>query len=344
MYDRKFQNKAQDQRNFRLVNSLRHVKKYYKYRNFHTVSQNSIRGNSIIIVTMKIALLICMLIGSSLAATTIELLNGDTRFRTLSNLLRQANLESTLMGGTFTIFAPTDDAFKQIPLDDLSAITRNRTILESILTYHVVPGNTLSSAIQNELVVTTVNGKGARFNVYSHNKKTTIQGAEIIEVDKTATNGVVHVIDSVMLPPDGSVVDYVSQDQNLTTLLSLVQQAGIANSLLKDGITVFAPTNAAFASLSQSQLTSVKSDSDLLARILTYHVVGSTQYSAGLWQRERLDTLDTGAQVVVHFRQHGQVIKINSGRVLMGDIGTTNGVVHVIDHVLLPPSGGGVVG
>ena len=152
--------------------------------------------------------------------------------------------------------------------------------------YHVVPGSVYKSVAFNELKVRTLNGQNIRFNVYQHVNKVTIEGSEIIQFDRKASNGVIHVINKVMVPPTGDIVDLVVKTQAVSTLLSLVQRAGIANALKTESITVFAPTNDAFARLPQTVVNQITSDPNLLREVLEYHVVPHTEYSAGLYDGE----------------------------------------------------------
>jgi uncharacterized surface protein with fasciclin (FAS1) repeats len=180
------------------------------------------------------------------------------------------------------------------------------------------------------------NGKVARVNVYTHNNKVTIQGSVISQFDLPASNGIIHVLDSVMLAPTGNIVDYVAGHAEFSTLLSLVQQAGIADTLKMDNLTVFAPTNAAFSKVPAATLTDIQNDASKLMSVLTYHVVNGTQYSAGLWQKETIPTLNRNDDLVVHMVHHHEDVKIDNGLVTTANVGTTNGVIHVVDHVLIP--------
>ena len=268
--------------------------------------------------------------------TTVERLVSDGRFTTLVKYVIKANLTDTLNSGNFTIFAPTDTAFANLDPAIKAALDSDNGVLTDALLYHVISGRIPSSAASNELKLTMANNKDARINVYNHNNKVTIQGSVISQFDIAASNGIIHVLDSVMLAPTGNIVDYVSNEPEFSTLLSLVLQTGIADTLKADGLTVFAPTDAAFARIPDADLTSIKNDPARLMSILTYHVVNGTQYSAGLWQKEQLATLNPNDDLVIHFVHHQEDIKVDNGLVTTGNVGTTNGVIHVVDHVLIP--------
>lgn len=268
--------------------------------------------------------------------TTVEILAGDSRFSTLVSLVTKAGLVNTLNSGNYTIFAPTNAAFGLVPSATIDALMNDTALLTDVLLYHVYAGWVPSSAVSNDLVVSMANGKDARVNVYSHNNKVTIEGNVISQVDLMASNGIIHVIDSVMMAPKTDIVGYVSGNSELSTLLSLVKQANLVSALQQDGLTLFAPTDAAFGKLSQQQVTDITSDPAKLAAVLTYHVVGSTQYSVGLYQKEHVATLNTNDDLVIHMVHHQADVKVDNGLVTSANIGVTNGVIHLIDHVLIP--------
>ncbi|XP_052809544.1 transforming growth factor-beta-induced protein ig-h3-like [Mya arenaria] len=285
---------------------------------------------------MHLAYFLCVMVGPAFGALTVDILAHDSRFTTLVDLVVKAGLVNTLNTGTYTIFAPTNDAFNALPPATLSGLANDVNALTNVLKYHVVQNKIMKSSASNELTIATLNGQKVRFNIYSHNNKVTVQGSEVIEFDKVASNGVIHVLNNVMLPPEGDIVDIVAKTSDVSTLLSLVQQAGIASALKGDALTVFAPTNAAFARLPSSVVNKITSNTGLLTEILEYHVVPHTEYSPGLYNREFLRTLDRNHDIIqLHTDSTG--VRVNrNGHVTKANIGTTNGVIHLIDHVLIP--------
>ncbi|KAL4227844.1 hypothetical protein ACF0H5_013282 [Mactra antiquata] len=285
---------------------------------------------------MKLFIFLSVAICQCFAATTVELLAGDPKYSTLVSLVTKAGLVDAINGGTFTIFAPNNNAFAAIPSADLTALGNDINALTNVLKYHVVQGTVASAAAKNELQLTTLNGQKLRFNVYDHNNAVTVQGCQIVGFDQTASNGIIHELFRVMMPPTGDIVDVVAKSPELSTVLSLVQTAGIASVLRGDALTLFAPTNDAFARLPSSTVDRLTKDTALLTEILEYHVVPHTEYSPGLYEREFLRTADRNHdRIQVHVDSSG--VRINSdGRVTKADIGTTNGVIHEIDHVLIP--------
>ncbi|XP_048777788.2 transforming growth factor-beta-induced protein ig-h3-like [Ostrea edulis] len=280
---------------------------------------------------MIVALALTVLIQSAFGGNLVEVLQADGE-TTLISLVQQAGLADAILGGEFTIFAPTNDAFSKLPQSTLDSLQKDTTALANILKYHVVKGSIHKADASNELQLETLAGTKIRFNIYPHNNVVTVEGSKITHFDLTASNGMVHVIDTVMMPPEGSIVDLVAGNSDLSTLLSKVQSAGLAGALQGDGLTVFAPTNAAFQKLGSHVLNNLRRNPQLLKEILEYHVVPHTEYSAGLYNREYVRTLDSHHDVI-RLAVSGNAVTVNrNGHVIKADISATNGVVHIIDH------------
>ncbi|RUS85558.1 hypothetical protein EGW08_006701 [Elysia chlorotica] len=180
----------------------------------------------------------------------------------------------------------------------------------------------------------------------------TVNGAKVTDADKAADNGFIHFIDEVIMPPAGSVVTAVSNDPDLSTLLSAITKAGIARGVLNwkqpgscvrafvtgsgtDPLTVFAPTNDAFARIDSADLNRLLSSPERLIETLKYHEVPHTLYSKGMWNHEYPKSTDSHEDRL-HIRVNSDGVTINNAKVTTADISVTNGVVHKIDHVLIP--------
>merc|ERR1712241_1595487 len=153
-------------------------------------------------------------------------------------------LADALRGGQITIFAPTNDAFANVPQDVLGNLLTDNAALGDVLKYHVVGSKAMSTDITNEMKVATLQGGKIRLNIYSHEHVVSANGVNITEVDITCDNGVIHFVQGVLMPPTKTVVQLVAEDKDLSTLLSVVTAAGIANEFQADPMTLFAPTNA----------------------------------------------------------------------------------------------------
>lgn len=270
------------------------------------------------------------------AQTVVDIIVGSPNHNTLEAAVIAANLQGTLSGpGPFTVFAPTDAAFAALPAGTVDALLADIPALTNILTYHAVGASALSTSLTNGQLVTTLQGQ--KVTVTINNGNVFINNAQVTVADIVATNGVVHVIDAVLLPPTGTVVDVVVNSPNHTTLEAAVIAAGLAGTLSGTGpFTVFAPTDAAFAALPAGTVDALLADIPALTNILTYHAVAGSAFSAGLNNGQLVTTVQ-GQKVTVTIN-NGNVF-INNTQVTVADIVATNGVVHVIDAVLLPPTG-----
>lgn len=230
-----------------------------------------------------------------------------------------------------TVFAPTEAAFAALPEDLLTAALGDPDgLLTSILTYHVVPGIQEASVVTAASSLTTA--QGAAIAV----EGTVLNGSvNIVGTDNFACNGVVHVIDSVLLPPLPSIAE-IAVDGGFETLVTAVTAAGLAEGLADcaaDPVTVFAPTDAAFAALPPEVLEAALADPNgLLTTVLTYHVVPGIVGAAEVTSSTALTTAQ-GESISVD----GAVLN-GSVNIVSTDNWACNGVVHVIDAVLLPPS------
>lgn len=270
--------------------------------------------------------------------TVVDIIVNSPDHNTLETAVVAAGLVETLSSeGPFTVFAPTDAAFAVIPAGVLQSILADTELLTSILTYHVVGANALSTDLSDGLEVATLNG--ANVLVTINGEGVFINDAQVIVADIVADNGVVHVIDAVLLPPAPeatTVVDIIVNSPDHTILETAVVAAGLVDALSGTGpFTVFAPTDAAFNALPAGTLEAVLADNDLLTAILTYHVVGALALSTDLSDGMTITTLN-GEDVVVTINGNG--VFINGAQVIVADLLADNGVVHVIDAVLLPPT------
>ena len=275
-------------------------------------------------------------------------------FNTLAAALKAAELVDTLKGkGPFTVFAPTDAAFGKIPKATLEALIADKKKLTEVLTYHVVAGRVPAATLL------TLNGKsaasvnGASVSISVSGGKVALNGnVNVTAADVAASNGVIHVIDSVLLPPGfvlpapapaakpalKDIVDMAVGAGSFKTLATALTAAGLIDTLKGAGpFTVFAPTDAAFAKIPKADLESILADKKKLTEILTYHVVaGRVPASAVVALDGTKVTTANGATVAVKV-SGGRVILNGTVNVTATDIEASNGIIHVIDTVLLPP-------
>ena len=229
--------------------------------------------------------------------------------------------------GDFTVFAPTNEAFEAAA--DITA-GLDQESLTGVLAYHVYPGRVMSDAVPFAADSLFANEAGYGVTaLFDTSSGVWINGSsQVVVADIKTTNGVVHVVDAVMLPP--SIVDH-AQAAGLSSLIDTVGAASgdLGSTLSAPGsFTVFAPTNEAFEAIAEA---AAGLDEDQLRDVLLYHVVGAYAASDSLSSGE-VETL-LGEDVDV---QVDAGVSVNGATVLVADVHATNGVVHVIDAVLLP--------
>jgi len=293
---------------------------------------------------------------------------------TLVTAVVEADLVDTLNSdGPFTIFAPTNDAFAAIPEDILAAVLADKDLLTSVLTYHVVGGESLSADGLAGQTITTVEGGDI---VLAANGEG-VNDATVICSNVPVANGTVHIVDSVLLPQvaldaiasltgdssesamlgatgpgcaavptdgEGSFAGMAddpagtaaSNNPLLSTLVTAVVEADLVDTLNSDGpFTIFAPVNDAFAAIPEDQLGAVLADKDLLTSVLTLHVIGGESLSAQELIAAGTVTTVNGAELT--FEASGELLSVNgSATTICQNVPTANATVHIIDAVLLP--------
>lgn len=262
---------------------------------------------------------------------------GAGSFKTLAAALTAADLVDALKGeGPFTVFAPTDEAFAKLPEGTIATLLKpeNKAKLAGILTYHVVAGAVTSGDVVKLAGATTLNGQ--RVDIKYADKKVMVDKATVVKADIKCSNGVIHVIDSVMLPADANIPATADKAGTFKTLLAAVKAAGLVDVLSGDGpFTVFAPTDEAFAKLPKGTVESLlkPENKDKLVAILKYHVVSGRVFSDDAVKAEKAETLQ-GQDVRIAVKD-GKAM-VNESRLVATDIDASNGVIHVVDAVLLP--------
>ncbi|MET6991131.1 fasciclin domain-containing protein [Sediminicola arcticus] len=304
--------------------------------------------------------------------TIVETAQATPALSLLVEALIQADagLVEVLSGdGPFTVFAPTDDAFAALleslgndynSLEDFDT-PEEKELLAKVLTYHVVAGTAaLSNDLMQDMRIETFQGENVSVDLNGgvFIGDATNTAAEVIIRDVATTNGVVHVIDKVLLPqevinalnpPTQNIVETAQATPALSLLVEALIQAdaGLVEVLSGDGpFTVFAPTDDAFAALLETLGDNYNSledfdtveEKELLAKILTYHVVsGIAAYATNL----------TDGMMIATVQSEQVTINLNGGvfigdatdtdaQVIIANVATTNGVVHVINKILLP--------
>ena len=273
--------------------------------------------------------------------------NGN--FKNLVIALEVAGLVLTLkQPGPFTVFAPTDAAFAKLPPGVLVDLLRpeNRVKLVEILEYHVVAGNyTAASIIALNPPVRIPTLAGESFLVTKDGDKLKVDNATVIIADVFATNGIIHAIDEVLLPPPKGldIVDTAIDNGNFKDLVIALEVAGLVLTLKQPGpFTVFAPTDAAFAKLPPGVLVDLLRPENRvkLVEILEYHVVSGNYTAASIIALNPPVRIPTLAGESFLVTKDGNKLKVDNATVIIADVFATNGIIHAIDEVLLPPPKG----
>jgi transforming growth factor-beta-induced protein len=264
-------------------------------------------------------------------------------FNTLVAAVQAAGLVDALKGdGPFTVFAPTDDAFAAIPAETLEALLADPDTLGQILLYHVLAGKVMAADVTDGLTAETLQGAPVTFSLM--NGAAMINDATIIATDIETSNGVIHVIDAVILPPAEAaaeepamamdIVDTAIAAGSFSTLLAAVQAAGLEDALRGEGpLTVFAPTDEAFAKLPAGTLESLLADPEALTNILLYHVAEGKLDAKMVSDRGFITTLLGRPLAITSMRNS---VRVNDANVVAADVEASNGIIHVIDTVLVP--------
>ena len=261
------------------------------------------------------------------------------QFTTLASLLQKAGLVDTLAtGGPFTVFAPTDAAFAKVPEATLDALAADPAKLKAVLLYHVVPGRVTAADVAKLTSTKTAEGRSLAIKVA--NGSVFVDAAQVTTPDVEATNGVIHVIDSVLIPKEATatapktIVQTAVAAGSFKTLASLLKKAGLVGTLQGKGpFTVFAPTDAAFAKLPKATLAALAKDKAKLRSVLLYHVVKGNVPAAKVVTLRSAKTLNGKS---VSIRVTGGKVSVGGARVTTADVKASNGVIHVVNKVLIP--------
>ncbi len=284
---------------------------------------------------------------SNIVETAIA--NGN--FTTLVAALQATSLDTVLAdeSATFTVFAPTDDAFALIGEETINTLLANSDVLSNILLQHVIVDSAVDSVKAFSLNGANVETAAMTSIALQINATTDLLmfgGANIVMKDIYTSNGIIHVIDAVIVgdidipAPAMTLVDVAIANGNFTTLVAALQSTGLDTVLsdLDSDFTVFAPTDDAFARLPAGTLDSLTSEQ--LSNILLYHVLPGEVLADGAitvaQSMENVITMANSDKASLSFVD--SMLFVNGGKVSTADVLADNGVIHVLDNVLLPPA------
>jgi uncharacterized surface protein with fasciclin (FAS1) repeats len=313
---------------------------------------------SLVLTVLVLALAVPFVFADNHESTIVDIAVGSEDFETLTAAVVAAGLDGALSGGDWTVFAPTDDAFAKLGLDASnigSAFSKDE--LTDILLYHVLPTSVSAEeakANQGDIVM----GNGALAGLkYFDGSLYVNDDSKVIMPDVMASNGVIHVVDTVILPPwprtedapegelgggsdeaaGNTIVDIAVNDGRFDTLVAAVLAADLAGPLSDGDWTVFAPTDDAFAKLGldESNIAGAFSKEEL-TDILLYHVL-TTSVSAEEAKASQGDIVMGNGEIAGLKYFDGSLYVNDDSKVIIPDINADNGVIHVVDTVILGP-------
>ena len=279
----------------------------------------------------------------SAEGTIVETAASVKDFSTLVAAVKAAGLVDALNSpGPFTVFAPTNDAFAKLPKGTVESLLKpeNKEALVAILAYHVVPGRVTAEQVVKLTSAPTLEGQ--RLDIAVKDGTVTVDGATVTKTDINCSNGIVHQIDSVLLPVGDTIVEVASKNGSFKTLVAAAKAAGLVETLSGDGpFTVLAPTDEAFAKLPKGTVEALllPENKDKLVAILTYHVIpGVAAYSDAVVGMDEVPTVQ-GSKIPVKVAD--SKVMLGNAQVIAVDVEASNGVIHVIDTVLIPEAPAG---
>jgi len=295
-------------------------------------------GSSSIYTRVKMKIFLALLLASVALAQEQDLIDTLSRLgcsQTVA-LIERGGLTDVIRNGEFTVFAPTDAAWDALPDYIKRVIIGAPEYLAQVLTFHVTVGRVMAGDITDEGLVPSVEGSNIRTTIRGGGSLVLATGSPVSAVDAVASNGIIHLIDRVMFPlPRSTIFQEAAFDPDLSILASLVGVADLGDVLNNPlaTFTLFAPGNDAFRALGQDVLDDLIANPERLRGILLYHVLPSTEFGAGLQNGE----VGTAFGPTVRINIDNGVM-VNDANVEFADAAASNGVIHFVDKVLLPPS------
>ncbi|MCG7567887.1 fasciclin domain-containing protein [Pseudoalteromonas sp. CnMc7-15] len=279
--------------------------------------------------------------------TVVDVAAASEDFETLTAALQATGLDATLSDtdSQFTVFAPTDDAFALLGQETIDALLEDPDTLSAILTYHVLDFRVSSSAAIDAAGSTVATVNGAALGLSLSGDELLVNTATVTTTDISANNGVIHVIDAVLTPPQSqpqqptmNIIETAVASDDFTTLAAALEATNLVATLSDESqeFTVFAPTDAAFAALGQATIDTLLANPEVLKEILLQHVVSGSvdSITAFSLNGQQAQTV-SGNQIDITIDGENDTLKFGDATVTMTDIQTTNGIIHVLDTVVV---------
>ncbi|KAI0230149.1 Transforming growth factor-beta-induced protein ig-h3 [Lamellibrachia satsuma] len=273
-------------------------------------------------------------------STITELLLRDGKFGELVTALIVTGLGNDLREeGPFTIFAPTDAAFRKAPQEVVDRILNNKEVLMKLLRYHVIERDLCSAAIISPTKITTREGQTLEVSC-DVSDRLTINGASASETDILASNGIIHAIDDLLIPDSARSVKETLTKLGLSRFLEYSQAAGltdIVDGTAREGYTLFIPNDEAFRNLTPEQNHILRAQPAMVRKVFQYHVVKGNMSTRQLVGEAAVKSYNADVKVKIHVNVQQKGFGVNSARILQSDQVAGQSVVHVVDKVMFPP-------
>lgn len=274
-----------------------------------------------------------------------QILANNDKLRTFSQIMEKINLNKLFEEDkVYTIFAPSDAAFEKLSPEVFEKLKKGSSCAENILKHHILSHSVCSNAITFNATTHNMDGtpismkRDASKNLIIENK------AQVIDSDIMATNGIVHIIDTLLMPDSGLDASQLLLKHNLTEFESLVKESGLLNEIdNRNNITLIAPSNEAIKRAAP-QLEQIKNDPEKLRDLIRYHVVQNEIKTCDFQNNDMLDT-DLGDQqlrvnlynTLPFFNSVYNKATINCARVTTADEQACGSVIQEVNQVLIPP-------
>lgn len=278
--------------------------------------------------------------------TIFDVASTNESFNTLTAALKATGLDAVLddESKTYTVFAPTDEAFAVLGEDTLTELLAQPEKLSSILTYHVLSGKIDAQAALAAAGTTVETASGNQLALSTNGTTLQVNTATVTTTDLMTDNGIIHVIDAVLLPPTeqsaatDSLLETARAAGQFNTLIGLLAATGLDAVLADESnqFTVFAPTDEAFAKIDATTLKVLANNPDTLKSILLQHVIASPVNSiTAMSLAGKSAETASGAMLPINIDVNSDSLMIGNANVTSADIQTRNGIIHVIDSVII---------
>jgi len=285
--------------------------------------------------------------GTNTGTNIVEVAQGNDNFSTLVELVIAADLVGALSdaNANLTVFAPTNEAFAKVDEHVLEALKHNKHLLQQVLLYHVFGAEVNAVAALDAAGSTIEMLSGDNLAISFSDGELFANLSKVVAADVDASNGIIHAIDTVLLPvdlvaqhPEFTIVETAARAGDFKTLIAALGATDLLHTLndAHAEFTVFAPTDAAFAALGQETINALLGDPETLSKILLKHVVAGSvdSVTALTFNGKNVPTANPDGETLALDVIDGEVF-VNDSKITTFDIQTSNGIIHVIDAVIL---------